>query len=135
MAMTIDVEDLGDLPYAPRVETMAGYGLSPADIANVLDIDVADLTGSYAKQLTGGQLKANERVAESLYRKAIGEGRESVTAAIFWLKTRARWKETTVHEQRFTHDDFILGLTGGAKQHLTDKIEQLAARTAQFDSP
>jgi hypothetical protein len=92
------IEDLGDMPYASRVETMAGYGLSPADIANVLDIDVADLTGSYAKQLTGGQVKANARVAESLYRKAIGEGRESVTAAIFWLKTRARWKESSVHE-------------------------------------
>src|SRR4029450_12015864 len=26
---------------------------------------------------------------ESLYRKATGEGREAVTAAIFWLKTRA----------------------------------------------
>ena len=44
--------------------------------------------------LAGGHIKANARVAESLYRKAIGEGRESVTAAIFWLKTRARWKET-----------------------------------------
>ena len=37
-------------------------------------------------------------MAESLYRKAIGEGRESVTVAIFWLKTRARWKEDSVHE-------------------------------------
>src|SRR3954451_8807343 len=113
MAMTIDVEDLGDLPYASRVETMAGYGVSAADVANVLDIDVADLMGSYAKQLTGGQVKANARVAESLYRKAIGEGRESVTAAIFWLNTRARWKETSVHERRFTHDDFILSLDDG----------------------
>lgn len=25
-------------------------------------------------------------------------GREGVTAAIFWLKARARWKETSVHE-------------------------------------
>lgn len=96
--MSQPVEDLGALPYASRVETMAGYGLSPAEIANVLDIDVTDLTGSYAKQLTGGQVKANARVAESLFRKAIGDGRESVTAAIFWLKTRARWKETSVHE-------------------------------------
>ena len=77
---------------------MAGYGLSPADIARVLDIDVEELKASYDKELSGGHIKANARVAESLYRKAIGEGRESVTAAIFWLKTRARWKETSVHE-------------------------------------
>jgi hypothetical protein len=32
------------------------------------------------------------------YRKATGDGREAVTAAIFWLKTRAGWKDTTAHE-------------------------------------
>jgi hypothetical protein len=100
--MSEPVEDLGALPYASRVETMAGYGLSADDIANVLDIDVDALKTSYAKQLSGGQIKANARVAESLFRKAVGEGRESVTAAIFWLKTRARRKETMVNE--LTHD-------------------------------
>jgi hypothetical protein len=93
-----EVEDLGPLPYASKVEAMAGYGLSAADIARVLDISEQELKTSYEKQLAGGQIKANARVAESLYRKAIGEGRESVTAAIFWLKTRARWKEVSVHE-------------------------------------
>lgn len=37
-------------------------------------------------------------MAENLFRKATGDGRESVTAAIFWLKTRARWKEVSIHE-------------------------------------
>jgi hypothetical protein len=32
------------------------------------------------------------------YRKATGDGREAVTAAIFWLKTRAGWKETQAHQ-------------------------------------
>jgi hypothetical protein len=30
-------------------------------------------------------------VAGNLYRIATGSGREAVTAAIFWLKTRAGW--------------------------------------------
>ena len=34
----------------------------------------------------------------NLFRKATGDGRESVTAAIFWLKARARWKETSINE-------------------------------------
>ena len=42
--------------------------------------------------------KANAKVAENLFRKATGEGREAVTAAIFWLKARAGWKETSVKE-------------------------------------
>jgi hypothetical protein len=45
-------------------------------------------------------IKANAKAAKSLFRRATGEGRESVVAAIFWLKTRAGWWETTVHDVR-----------------------------------
>jgi hypothetical protein len=131
--MTESVEDLGPRPYASRVETMSGYGLSADDIANALDLEIEELKASYAKQLSGGQIKANARVAESLFRKAIGEGRESVTAAIFWLKTRARWKETSVHEHaaRFTHDDFILQCVEERAECFTSKIEEMVARQQQ----
>ena len=47
--------------------------------------------------------KANTKVAESLYRKALGDGSQSVTAAIFWLKTRAGWKETLVQQTEVTY--------------------------------
>jgi hypothetical protein len=81
-----------------QVEAMAGYGVPEADIAGVIGIDAKTLRKHYRHQLDHGHVKANVRVAESLYRKATGEGREAVTAAIFWLKTRAGWKETSVHE-------------------------------------
>ena len=51
-----------------------------------------------ATNSTTATSKANAKVAENLYRKATGDGREAVTAAIFWLKARARWKEVSVHE-------------------------------------
>jgi hypothetical protein len=85
-------------PLSARVEALAGFGVSPADIACVLAVEEEELKAVYASELASGHIKANARVAESLFRKATGEGRESVTAAIFWLKTRARWKETTVNE-------------------------------------
>jgi hypothetical protein len=88
----------GRMPQPAQVEAMAGYGLAPEEISRVLDVDLQLLTSAFANELETGQIKANARVAESLYRKATGEGREAVTAAIFWLKTRARWKETSVHE-------------------------------------
>ena len=81
-----------------QVEAMAGYGIPEADIACVLDIDPKTLRRHYRAELDKGHIKANSRVAESLYRKALGEGPQSVTAAIFWLKTRANWKETLVQE-------------------------------------
>ncbi|WP_198032742.1 hypothetical protein [Mesorhizobium sp. WSM2561] len=43
-------------------------------------------------ELAFGHTKANAKLAENLFRKATGEGRESVIAAIFWLKARGRWK-------------------------------------------
>jgi hypothetical protein len=91
-------------PTARRqVEAMAGYGVPEADIAGVIGIDPKTLRKHYRGELDHGHVKANAKVAENLYRKATGEGRESVIAAIFWLKARARWTESSAHE--FTSKD------------------------------
>lgn len=87
-----------DVPTRRQVEAMAGYGVPEHEIAGVIGIDAKTLRKHYRQELSLGHTKANVKVAENLYRKACGEGRESVTAAIFWLKTRARWKETLVTE-------------------------------------
>jgi hypothetical protein len=81
-----------------QVEAMAGYGVPEADIAGVIGVDPKTLRKHYRDELKNGHVKANAKVAENLYRKATGEGREAVIAAIFWLKTRAGWRETNVHE-------------------------------------
>jgi hypothetical protein len=84
---------------------MAAYGVPEADIARVVAIDPKTLRRHYRDELDTGHVKANTKIAESLYRKALGDGAQSVTAAIFWLKTRASWKETSTHEQevRISH--------------------------------
>ena len=82
---------------------MAAYGVPEKDIARVLVIDAKTLRKHYRDELDTGHVKANSRIAESLYRKAMGDGPQSVTACIFWLKTRAQWKETTVQEQTVTN--------------------------------
>ncbi len=81
-----------------QVEALAGFGIPEAEIAGAIGIDPKTLRKHYRPELDHGHTKANARVAENLYRKATGEGREAVTAAIFWLKTRAGWRETSVHE-------------------------------------
>ena len=81
-----------------QVEALAGYGIPEADIAGVVGVDAKTLRKHYRNELDHGHTKANARVAENLYRKATGDGREAVIAAIFWLKTRAQWKETSVRE-------------------------------------
>jgi hypothetical protein len=83
---------------------LAAYGIPEAEIAIVIEIDPKTLRRHYRRELDTGHIKANTKVAENLYRKATGDGRESVIAAIFWLKTRARWKETTVNEVSVASD-------------------------------
>ncbi len=81
-----------------QVEALAGFGIPEADMAGLIGIDPKTLRKHYRQELDRGHTKANARVAENLFRKASGDGRVSVTAAIFWLKARARWKETTLNE-------------------------------------
>ena len=76
-----------------QVEAMAAYGVPEGDVARVLGIDAKTLRKHYREELDTGQIKAAAKVAESLFRKATTDGPQSVTAAIFWLKTRAHWKE------------------------------------------
>jgi hypothetical protein len=86
-------------PFSPtpaqrkQVEAMASYGIPQEDIARVIGCDSKTLRKHCRDELDTGETKANALVAQNLFRKATGEGRESVTAAIFWLKTRARWTE------------------------------------------
>ena len=81
-----------------QVEAMAGYGMPEASIATAIGIDAKTLRKHYRHELDIGHIKANSAVAQSLFRKATGDGPQSVTAAIFWAKTRLGWKETMVNE-------------------------------------
>ncbi len=84
------------------VKAMAGYGITENDISRIITnpqtgnpIDGKTLRKYFRDELDTGEIIANAKVAESLYKYATqGNGSSSVTAAIFWLKTRARWKET-----------------------------------------
>ncbi len=81
-----------DRPFASKVEAMAGFGLPAADIALVLAMDLDELQSIYQRELETGTIKTNLRVAERLYQQALGDGRQAVTAAIFWFNTYAGWR-------------------------------------------
>jgi hypothetical protein len=74
-----------------QVETMAAYGIPEHDISRVVGIDPKTLRKHYRDELDLGETKANAQVAGFLFNAARNG---NVTAQIFWLKTRARWKET-----------------------------------------
>ncbi len=108
-----------------QVEAMAGYGVREIDIAGVIGVDPKTLRKHYRHELDHGHVRANAKVAENLFRKATGEGREAVVAAIFWLKTRAGWKETSVHEIGGRTGGAIQVEVGSARQKLQGMIEKM----------
>lgn len=80
--------------------TLSAYGVTHEDIARKLEIDADTLVKHYRRELDTGRIEANSRVAERLYQIATQKetGKASVTAMMFWLKTRAGWREVQRHE-------------------------------------
>jgi hypothetical protein len=70
---------------------MAAYGIPETDISRVVNIDPKTLRKHYRDELDLGETKANAQVAGFLFNSAKNG---NVSAQIFWLKTRARWRET-----------------------------------------
>jgi hypothetical protein len=76
-----------------QVATMCGLGIPDYDIAKVMRISGPTLRLHFWHELDVGHIQANAKVAQSLFRMATDLSKPNVAAAIFWLKTRARWTE------------------------------------------
>jgi hypothetical protein len=86
---------LPDATTRNKVFMLSTVGTRHEDIATVLNISADTLTKYYSDELAKGRIEANASVAETLFKQA-KEG--NTTAMIFWLKSRAKWKETSQHE-------------------------------------
>lgn len=76
------------------VESLSGLGVPQDGIAKLMKISISTLVKYYPEEIEVGVLKANAAVSGNLFRIATGDGKAAATAAFFWLKTRARWRET-----------------------------------------
>jgi hypothetical protein len=97
------------------VQAMAAYGIPqdrmvlvirrPRGRGRVLHpISENTLRKHFRDELDTGEVMANSKVAETLYKTAVDrKHRGHVAAAIFWLKSRAGWSERTIH----THEGQI----------------------------
>lgn len=72
------------------VQSLSALGVRYEDIALKLDISHDTLTRHYRRELDLGRIDANAAVANTLYSQARAG---NITASIFWMKTRAGWRE------------------------------------------
>lgn len=75
-----------------QVELMAAVGITREQIASFFNIHIDTLASHYEQELAQGALKANVKVAHSLYQLAISG---NVSAQIFWCKTRLGWRDVS----------------------------------------
>ena len=84
-------------PHVPNDKTRAevgaltSFGNTQEQIADHLGISVDTLAKHYRDELDNSVVRANAKVAAKLFRKAT-EG-DDLSAMIFWLKTRGKWRE------------------------------------------
>ena len=80
-----------------QVEVMTGLGLTQEQIGKILGFSEDTLQRHFRAELDSGVAKANAQVAQNLFSIATSRDQGSVAAAIFWMKSRGKWKETNHH--------------------------------------
>jgi len=80
-----------------QVERMVGFGITQEQIAKIMGIAESTLKKYFADELENGVSRVNSAVAQNLFSIATSREQGSVAAAIFWMKTRGRWRETNHH--------------------------------------
>ncbi len=87
------------------VKMLAAVGARVDDIGTKLGISHDTVLKYYRQELEEGRIDANAQVAQTLFQQAKSG---NTAAMIFWMKTRAGWKEKSTHE--------LVGADGGPIQ-------------------
>ena len=73
-----------------QVAALVSFGNTHEEIARFIDISADTLVKHYKHELETSAIFANAEIATRLYQIAKGG---DTKAMMFWLKTRARWRE------------------------------------------
>jgi hypothetical protein len=112
-------EGAGKPPHEPTkasrdaVRLYAAMGTTQEDIARLLKIDGKTLIKYYREELDLGLVAANAQIGGALFKKAMGG---DTTAMIFWLKTRAGFKEAKHEPEKLDEEsDITIRVTRATK--------------------
>ncbi len=135
----------GRPPFEPtpeqrkKVLMLAGVGVRTDDIALMIEnpttgkhIEKNTLLRHFSRELELGAPIANSMVAQSLYKKALGDGPQAVTAGIWYSKCRMGWRGDHVQ----IDVDVKSGvLVAPANRSPEEWIAEAAARTKDKKEP
>jgi hypothetical protein len=93
------------------VQLHATIGTPQAVISDILGIDGKTLAKYYREELDQARARANASVGGALFNKAT---KGDTTAMIFWMKTRAGWREK--------HDVDLTSSDGSMTPHVIERV-------------
>lgn len=131
------VPDIGSPGFRPcaeqarEVACMTALGLSEQEIALVLNIEQHVLKRYYRKELVIANNLANAMVAKTALGMAISGRYPAMTQ--FWLKSRAKWKETSAVELTGKDGAPLDGIT--PKEKLDAVLAGIAANNVTGKAP
>lgn len=73
-----------------QVKLLTAFGNTQQQVASLLQLSDRTLRKHFRAELDHGTAEANSQIAQALFKKA-KDG--NTTAQIFWLKSRAGWRE------------------------------------------
>lgn len=83
-----------DEVIAQRVKLLAGMlGATSAQIGLIVGLSAPTVLKYYRHEYEVGGIEAAAQVAQSLFRAATNKDKPNVVACIFYLKSRAGWRE------------------------------------------
>ena len=121
----------GRPPYEPTekdrlyVEKMVGLGLTQAQIGKIMGMAEETIAKHFREELDSGEAKANSAVAQNLFNIATSREQGSVAAAIFWMKTRGKWREINHTELTGKNRGPIQVETANLKALSDDELNQM----------
>jgi hypothetical protein len=108
-----------------RVRYVAGLGVRQDDIAQIVGCAPKTLRKRLRGELDRGSAEANATIAGYLFNQAKAG---NVAATIFWLKTRARWRERAAADELTSaaetqsHGEILLLPDNGRDPELTKAL-------------
>jgi hypothetical protein len=106
------------------VEVMSGFGIQENAIASTIGVAPKTLRKHFRRELDNGITTANAAVIQSLFRSATSG--KCPAAAMFWVKCRAGWRETTVLQHTGPNGGPVEVTHANLDQRITDALASIA---------
>ena len=112
------------------VSFASAIGTPQATIGRLIGISDHTIREHYRDELDLGMARANISVGRNLYRIATGNSPQAAPAGMFWMKTRAGWKET-VRQENTGADGGPIEFKGmSARERIESRLARIAERNA-----